>query len=60
VLVAEGASVHRGQRLAVIEAMKMEPALVAPIGGVVAEVAIRAGDQVNERARMMMIEPGNT
>lgn len=57
VLVEEGAAVHRGQRLAVIEAMKMEHALLAPADGVVTAVAIRAGEQVNERARVMVIEP---
>ena len=40
VLVEPGATVTRGQRLAIIEAMKMEHALTAPIDGMVAEIAV--------------------
>ena len=46
ILVEQGASVARGQRLAIIEAMKMEHTLHAPIDGTVAEIAVsrrRAG-----------------
>src|SRR4029077_1661234 len=38
-LVDQGARVARGQRVAVIEAMKMEHTLVAPIDGTVTEIA---------------------
>src|SRR4029077_21014146 len=38
VLVAQGETVARGQRVAIVEAMKMEHTLVAPIDGVVAEI----------------------
>ena len=41
--VGGGESVHGGQRLAVIEAMKMEHTLRAPFAGVVVEVAVGAG-----------------
>jgi 3-methylcrotonyl-CoA carboxylase alpha subunit len=55
-LVAPGDTVQKGQRLAVIEAMKMEHALVAPIDGVVGEIAATVGAQVAENARIMTIE----
>jgi 3-methylcrotonyl-CoA carboxylase alpha subunit len=55
VLVAEGAEVTRGQRLAIIEAMKMEHTLVAPIDGTVAEIAVARDDQVAEGAKMIVI-----
>jgi 3-methylcrotonyl-CoA carboxylase alpha subunit len=55
-LVAQGDTVHKGQRLAVIEAMKMEHALLAPIDGVVGEIAASVGAQVAENARIMTIE----
>jgi 3-methylcrotonyl-CoA carboxylase alpha subunit len=55
-LVAAGDTVQKGQRLAVIEAMKMEHALLAPIDGVVAEIAASVGAQVAENARIMTIE----
>ena len=47
----------RGQRLAIIEAMKMEHTLAAPIDGVVAEIAVAADAQVAEGAKVMVIEP---
>ena len=44
--VAEGAVVEEGQRLGVLEAMKMELALRAPHAGTVTVVGAAAGDQV--------------
>jgi 3-methylcrotonyl-CoA carboxylase alpha subunit len=57
ILVEKGAAVHKGQRLAVIEAMKMEHALTAPCDGVVAEVAVAKDGQVAEGAKVMTITP---
>jgi 3-methylcrotonyl-CoA carboxylase alpha subunit len=57
VLVDVGAEVHKGQRLAVIEAMKMEHSLLAPVSGKVIEIAAAAGAQVGQGARIMEIEP---
>jgi 3-methylcrotonyl-CoA carboxylase alpha subunit len=54
--VGGGDPVAGGQRLAVIEAMKMEHTLHAPFAGVVVEVAVSAGAQVGEGAQIMMIE----
>ena len=56
VTVEKGERVHRGQRLAIIEAMKMEHALTAPNDGIVAEIAVAAGAQVDEGAAVMRIE----
>jgi len=53
--VQEGDRVEKGQRLAVIEAMKMEHALVSPSSGTVLEIAVAAGDQVAERAKVMVV-----
>ena len=46
----EGGNVVRGQRLAIIEAMKMEHTLTAPIDGIVAEIAVQKDAQVAEDA----------
>ena len=54
--VAKGDRVARGQRLAVIEAMKMEHALHAHGDGFVADVMVEAGAQVAEGARLLLIE----
>jgi 3-methylcrotonyl-CoA carboxylase alpha subunit len=56
VLVEPGAMVTKGQRVAVIEAMKMEHSLTAPVAGRVSEVAAAAGSQIAEGAKVMMIE----
>ncbi|HLN08192.1 MAG TPA: biotin/lipoyl-containing protein, partial [Xanthobacteraceae bacterium] len=55
ILVEPGAVVTKGQRLAVIEAMKMEHALTAPIDGTVVEIAATVGAQIAEDARIMVI-----
>src|SRR5579885_587048 len=57
VLVEQGAQVKRGQRLAIIEAMKMEHTLTAPCDGIVAEIAVAPNAQVSEGARLMLVEP---
>jgi 3-methylcrotonyl-CoA carboxylase alpha subunit len=57
-LVGVGDRVTAGQRLAVIEAMKMEHTLRAPFAGVVTQVSVGSGAQVVEGARIMMLEPG--
>jgi 3-methylcrotonyl-CoA carboxylase alpha subunit len=56
ILVEQGERVTRGQRLAIIEAMKMEHTLVAPIEGTVAEIATAKDAQVAEGAKVMVIE----
>src|SRR5579871_710443 len=57
VLAAPGDRVRAGQRLAVIEAMKMEHTLRAPFDGMVAQVAVSVGAQVVEGAQIMLLEP---
>ncbi len=56
ILVEPGAQVVRGERVAIIEAMKMEHTLHAPTDGTVAEIAVGADAQVAEGARIMLIE----
>src|SRR5690606_41169015 len=46
VRVAAGASVHAHQPVVVIEAMKMEHAVVSPIDGTLVSVAVTEGQQV--------------
>ena len=55
-LVSNGEQVKKGQRLVIVEAMKMEHALTAPHGGRVAGIAVAAGSQVAEGAKLMTIE----
>ncbi|WP_336964171.1 acetyl/propionyl/methylcrotonyl-CoA carboxylase subunit alpha [Sphingobium aquiterrae] len=46
--VAEGDSVTKGQKLLVLEAMKMEQAMLAPFDGIVETLAATSGAQVSE------------
>ena len=55
--VAEGDSVTLGQQLGVVEAMKMELALLAPYDGVVAHVGAAAGDQVPIKHLLFTVDP---
>lgn len=52
-----GDAVKAGQTLAVIEAMKMENELVAPLDGVVVEVAQTAPGPVDKGALIARLEP---
>ncbi len=56
VFAAAGDRVAAGDRLAILEAMKMEHTLVAPRDGVVAEMLAAAGDQVEAGAPLVRLE----
>jgi 3-methylcrotonyl-CoA carboxylase alpha subunit len=57
--VVEGQPVKAGQRLMVLEAMKMEHALTAPFAGTVAELAAREGQQVQVEALLARVVKAN-
>jgi 3-methylcrotonyl-CoA carboxylase alpha subunit len=54
--VEPGQRVKKGARIALMEAMKMEHSLTAPIDGIVSEVAAVAGAQAVEGAVLARIE----
>ena len=56
--VAEGASVAKGQQIAVLEAMKMEHTVAAPFGGTVRKVAAIANATLMEGEPILFIEEG--
>ncbi|MDX8349521.1 acetyl/propionyl/methylcrotonyl-CoA carboxylase subunit alpha [Cognatiyoonia sp. IB215446] len=56
VAVAAGQAVSEGDRIAVLEAMKMEHVLRAPRDGIVASVSVATGDQVTAGALMVALE----
>ncbi|MEP3891881.1 MAG: acetyl-CoA carboxylase biotin carboxylase subunit [Hellea sp.] len=58
--VEVGDTVVKGQRLAVLEAMKMQHEILAEIDGIVAEVHVAAGTQVAADAVMIKIEESET
>jgi 3-methylcrotonyl-CoA carboxylase alpha subunit len=53
--VKAGDAVKKGQPLAVMEAMKMEHTIAAPIDGTVAELLFAPGDQVTEGAELLKL-----
>ena len=59
VLAMPGAAVAAGDKLAVLEAMKMEHALLATRDGIVAEVLVQAGTQVEAGAPLVRLEENN-
>jgi 3-methylcrotonyl-CoA carboxylase alpha subunit len=56
VFVKAGDKVEKGQRLAILEAMKMEHALLAPSDAEVVEIAADAGAQVAEGATLIVLK----
>lgn len=59
VAVAAGQAVARGERLLVLEAMKMEQALVAPFDGIVTDLKVAEGAQVTEGMLLARVVPGD-
>jgi biotin carboxyl carrier protein len=55
--VEEGEVVREGQGLVIIEAMKMENEIRAPIGGRVRDLAVRSGDAVERDAPLCLVDP---
>jgi 3-methylcrotonyl-CoA carboxylase alpha subunit len=53
--VKGGDKVSKGQTLAVMEAMKMEHTIAAPVDGVVQELLYAPGDQVAEGAELLRL-----
>jgi 3-methylcrotonyl-CoA carboxylase alpha subunit len=60
IFVEAGANVAKGERVAVVEAMKMEHALLAPADGIVREIAASVGAQVAEGATILVVESAET
>ena len=57
--VAAGDAVTKGQRIAVLEAMKMQHELIAPGDGAVVDVMAVAGKQIGAGDLIMMLELEN-
>jgi acetyl-CoA carboxylase biotin carboxyl carrier protein len=56
VTVKVGDRVKEDDQVAVLEAMKMEMPIVAPIGGVIKEVYVASGQEVEAEATIATIE----
>ncbi len=56
VRVQVGAEVKKGQPLVIVEAMKMEHTVVAPLDGIVEAVNANVGDQVHEKLELVRLK----
>ena len=57
VLVTEGDAVEKGQRLVVVEAMKMQHEMTAQAAGRITRLAVKPGDQVATRQLLVELKP---
>ncbi|RHJ90641.1 acetyl-CoA carboxylase biotin carboxyl carrier protein subunit [Parabacteroides bouchesdurhonensis] len=55
--VKKGQEVKAGQLLLIHQAMKMYNRIVAPISGVIAELAVKEGDKIGKNHLMIKIDP---
>lgn len=56
IFVAEGDTVTKGQRLAILEAMKMQHEILADVDGTITDIHVKAGTQVAADTLMIEIE----
>lgn len=56
-LVVEGGKVTAGQRVAIVEAMKIRKEVFSAVTGTVARIAVRDGDPVEYGQELFIIEP---
>ena len=56
VRVQLGDNVKRGQPLMIVEAMKMEHTIIAPVDGVIAAINANVGEQVDEKSALIAFE----
>jgi 3-methylcrotonyl-CoA carboxylase alpha subunit len=56
VMVQKGQAVTEGQTLMILEAMKMEHTIFAPIDGVIEDIYFAAGDQLEEGVELLKIQ----
>ncbi|MEJ6655270.1 MAG: carboxyl transferase domain-containing protein, partial [Pseudomonas sp.] len=59
-LVSKGDLVHEGQTLVIMEALKMEHEIKAPVSGVIRGLPLKESDYVDEGQAIAFIEPAET
>lgn len=60
VRVNEGQQVHQGEVLLVLEAMKMRNEIQSPVDGVVAGLAVKAGENAPARQPLLFVRPSSS
>lgn len=51
-----GKAVKQGEKVLVLEAMKMENAILAPVAGTVDKICVKVGDSVNGNQEMIVVK----
>ncbi len=57
VMVSEGDTVTKGQKVVVLEAMKTQQTFTAPFDGRIAKLAVSKGEQVSDGTLIAVVEP---
>ncbi|MBN1338364.1 MAG: acetyl-CoA carboxylase biotin carboxylase subunit [Bacteroidales bacterium] len=57
IAVSEGQKVNRGDLLLIVEAMKMENNILAPVNGVVEAIHVKPGDRVDGSKELLILRP---
>ncbi len=57
ILVSEGQSVKKGDKIVILEAMKTQQAFLSPFDGKVTKLSVSKGEQVSDGVIMAVIEP---
>ena len=55
--VEPGDTVEKGDRLLILEAMKMQTTIYAPVGGIVGELQVKPRDTVESRDLLLVVDP---
>ena len=55
--VAAGDRVEKGDKLLVLDAMKMNNELLAPVSGVVEKIAVKVGESVPKNTLLVALKP---
>ncbi len=58
ILVSEGQQVAAGEQILLLEAMKMEMAVGAPVAGTVSKILVREGDAVQPGDLLLELDAG--
>ncbi len=57
VLVSQGQTVSKGEKLIILEAMKTQQSFLAPFDGLIDSISVTKGDQVTEGFLMAVVKP---
>ncbi|MDE6493687.1 MAG: acetyl-CoA carboxylase biotin carboxyl carrier protein subunit [Bacteroidales bacterium] len=57
ICVKEGDKVKKGQKVLVLDAMKMDNELLAPVDGMVKKICVEAGKSIPKRALLIEFAP---